>query len=158
MIIYKESVVYSLTYLIAGINFVNKFLPIKLDELLSISHHGIKGQKWGERNGPPYPIKRKKSSEYEIEDKSTGEIFHLSENTRINNKQIFAGKGSKHPLDPETAFGLSEQIGGNPSEWKHCKGDGTIDYHGEDRNAEIHWFEEASLGKYKFKIKRWLDD
>lgn len=21
-------------------------------------HHGIKGQKWGERNGPPYPLKR----------------------------------------------------------------------------------------------------
>ena len=24
----------------------------------SLAHHGIKGQKWGERNGPPYPLKR----------------------------------------------------------------------------------------------------
>lgn len=23
---------------------------------LYIAHHGIKGQKWGERNGPPYPL------------------------------------------------------------------------------------------------------
>lgn len=25
-----------------------------------LAHHGIKGQKWGVRNGPPYPIDRKK--------------------------------------------------------------------------------------------------
>ena len=25
---------------------------------LYLAHHGIKGQKWGERNGPPYPLKR----------------------------------------------------------------------------------------------------
>lgn len=23
-----------------------------------LAHHGVKGQKWGVRNGPPYPIKR----------------------------------------------------------------------------------------------------
>lgn len=24
----------------------------------SISHHGVKGQKWGVKNGPPYPLYR----------------------------------------------------------------------------------------------------
>ena len=27
-----------------------------------VAHHGIKGQKWGVRNGPPYPIKRLKNA------------------------------------------------------------------------------------------------
>lgn len=25
-------------------------------------HHGVKGQQWGERNGPPYPLDSKGSS------------------------------------------------------------------------------------------------
>lgn len=28
----------------------------------SLCHHGIKGQKWGVKNGPPYPINQYKSS------------------------------------------------------------------------------------------------
>lgn len=28
----------------------------------SLQHHGIKGQHWGDRNGPPYPLDSKKSS------------------------------------------------------------------------------------------------
>lgn len=33
---------------------------VKIKEALdnNLSHHGMKGQKWGVRNGPPYPIKR----------------------------------------------------------------------------------------------------
>lgn len=27
-----------------------------------LEHHGIKGQKWGDRNGPPYPLKPSKHS------------------------------------------------------------------------------------------------
>ena len=23
-----------------------------------LSHHGVEGQKWGDRNGPPYPLSR----------------------------------------------------------------------------------------------------
>ena len=30
-----------------------------IDHSSSLSHHGIKGQKWGVRNGPPYPIEDK---------------------------------------------------------------------------------------------------
>ena len=28
-----------------------------------IAHHGIQGQKWGVRNGPPYPLSLQKTSE-----------------------------------------------------------------------------------------------
>lgn len=34
-----------------------------------LKHHGIKGQKWGIRNGPPYPIKSKNLSYYEKNDR-----------------------------------------------------------------------------------------
>ena len=27
-----------------------------IDKLPNLSHHGIKGQKWGKKNGPPYPL------------------------------------------------------------------------------------------------------
>ena len=26
------------------------------DYRVYLAHHGIKGQKWGDRNGPPYPL------------------------------------------------------------------------------------------------------
>lgn len=31
----------------------------------SLQHHGIKGQRWGDRNGPPYPLDKTKYSKYE---------------------------------------------------------------------------------------------
>lgn len=99
-----------------------------------------------------------KARNYDIEDKATGEIFHFAEGTRIQNAEAFAGKGCKKALDAEVALGLSEQIGGNPKEWQHCKGNGIIDYYGEERPAEVHWFQEKTVGKHKFKVKEWLDD
>ena len=152
----------------------------KLSETgLELVHHGVKGQKWGVKNGPPYPIDREgvekseegatiedtyihrsvgaKSLNYDILDPATGEYFHFSEDTRIRDSKVFAGKGGVKELDPEVALGLSEQIGGDPDEWQHCKGIGTIDYDGEDVDAEVHWFQEPTVGKHKFKVKKWLE-
>lgn len=150
----------------------------KLDGSSELAHHGVEGQKWGVRNGPPYPIKKtvEKSGEgatiedtyihksvgakarnYDILDPATGEYFHFSEGTRIRESTVFAGKGGVKELDPEVALGLSEQIGGDPDEWQHCKGIGTIDCDGEDVDAEVHWFQEPSVGKHKFKVKKWLE-
>lgn len=144
-----------------------------------LCHYGVKGMKWGIRNGPPYPIDQKKvvksgegdkindihiyrsvgakSLNYEVLDPSTGEYFHFSEGTRIRNSKVFAGKGGVKKLNPEVALGLSEQIGGNPNDWQHCKGIGTIDCYGEDVDAEVHWFQESTVGKHKFKVKKWLE-
>ena len=139
-----------------------------------LAHHGIKGQKWGVRNGPPYPLDKSeksdtiadieigksvgaKSKNYDVLDPESGEYFHFSEGTRIRDAQVFAGKGASKPLNAEVAEGLSEQIGGEPDEWQHCKGIGTIDYHGEEIDAEVHWFQEPSAGTHKFKIKKWED-
>lgn len=40
---------------------MNKLENIGFDD--ELKHHGIKGQKWGVKNGPPYPIKYEKSVE-----------------------------------------------------------------------------------------------
>ncbi len=40
-------------YVKIGKKWVQKYLSPDF-----IMHHGIKGQKWGIRNGPPYPLKR----------------------------------------------------------------------------------------------------
>ena len=144
------------------------FPEVFTDEL---KHHGIKGQKWGVRNGPPYPLDKSKehdrikigrslgakSHNYEVFDPDSGGYFRFSEGTYIRNVEVFAGKGASKPLNREVAEGLAMQIGGNPDEWQHCKGIGTIDYYGEDIEAEVHWFQESSVGKHKFKIKRWID-
>lgn len=147
---------------------------------VELFHHGVKGQKWGVRNGPPYPLGEKKgvaksggsgsiedtyihksvgakARNYSILDPLSGERFQFSEGTRIRNSQVFAGKGGVKKLRPEVAEGLSEQIGGKPERWQHCKGIGTIDYYGEDVDAEVHWFQEESVGKHRFKIKKWLE-
>lgn len=35
------------------------------DETIYLAHHGIKGQKWGKQNGPPYPLKESQKSKRE---------------------------------------------------------------------------------------------
>lgn len=163
----------------------------KLEDWLK--HHGIKGQKWGERRGPPYPLtpeaksyKEKppidevlaksrtrdrmevnefvilrslgaKAKNYRVFDPLSGDCFYFVEGSKIRNPKVFAGKGGVKKLNPEVMIGLSEQLGGEPTEWQHCKGVGTLDFYGEERDAEVHWFQESSVGKHKFRVKNWLN-
>lgn len=98
-----------------------------------------------------------KAKNYDIIDPKTGEYFHFVEGSKIQNAQVFAGAKTNNPLRDEVAQGLSESIGGTPSKWQHCKGNGIIDYHGEARRAEVHWFQEETAGKHKFKVKHWME-
>lgn len=50
-------------YVALGYKVINKMLG--RDEL---AHHGIKGQKWGVRNGPPYPLDRNNGNSVGDED------------------------------------------------------------------------------------------
>ena len=99
-----------------------------------------------------------KSKNYGIIDPDTGKIYHFVEGTKIQDAEVFAGRGTRHPLREEVKAGLSEQLGGNPADWQHCKGHGIIDADGEERPAEVHWFQEKTVGKVRFKVKRWEDE
>lgn len=99
-----------------------------------------------------------RAKNYDVEDKGTGSIYKFVEGTKIQNSEVFAGYKTRHPLNEEVAKGLAEQIGGAPEKWQHCKGIGVLDVDGEYVKAEVHWFQEESVGKHKFKVKVWLDD
>lgn len=95
---------------------------------------------------------------YDIVDPETGNIYHFSEGTRIQNSEVFAGKGTRHPLHEGVPEGLAKQFGGIAADWQHCKGHGILDYDGEERPAEVHWFQEKTVGKVRLKVKRWEDE
>ena len=70
---------------------------------------------------------------------------------RISNVATFAvGIRIREIKRLRRAYGLGR--------WRKCKGvtmvklsDGTI------RRAELHWYEATGIGRYEFKIKRYLD-
>ena len=101
-----------------------------------------------------------KYKNYKVVDKATGIEYEFAPGTRIQNSEVFAGKGTRHPLHEGVAEGLTAEFGGNISKWQHAKGNGILldDMTGEEYPAEVHWFQEESVGKVKFKVKRWLDE
>lgn len=96
-----------------------------------------------------------KAKNYDVMDLATGEVFQFSEGTKIQNAEIFAGKGSK--VEFRNADKYAQRYGGQPKDWQHVKGYGTLDYYGEDRNAEIHWVQCQEFGKHEFFVKEWLE-
>lgn len=95
---------------------------------------------------------------YNVRDPKTGRTYRFVEGTKIENPTVFAGKGTRNKLHPETIQGLTgEYPGTRGKDWKHSKGDAILDFNGRARRAEVHWFEERSVGKIKFKVKRWED-
>jgi len=101
-----------------------------------------------------------KARNYKAVDRTTGIEYEFVPGTHIQNAEVFAGKGTKHPLHGGVPEGLTEEYGGDVSKWQHAKGEGILvgEDTGEEYPAEVHWFQEESVGKVKFKVKRWLDE
>ena len=98
-----------------------------------------------------------KSKNYEVIDPATGEHFHFVDGTKIQNAEVFAGYHVKKPLREAVVEGLVGEFGGSPEKWQHSKGFGFLDCDGDTVLAEVHWFQEESVGKVKFKVKEWLE-
>ena len=101
-----------------------------------------------------------KGKNYKVVDKTTGIEYEFVPGSRIQDSEVFAGKGTRHPLHEGVAEGLTEQYGGQVSDWQHAKGFGTLldPDTGEELEAEVHWFQAKDVGKVKFKVKEWLDE
>ena len=80
------------------------------------------------------------------------EIVHLTEGTSVTHVNIIAGKGRNRKIDIVNVL-LDRYPGTQESEWVKAKGVGYIDYDGESYKAELHWYEELSVGRVEWKVK-----
>lgn len=80
------------------------------------------------------------------------EIVHLTEGTSVTHVNIIAGKGRNRKIDIVNVL-LDRYPGTQESEWVKAKGVGYIDYDGESYKAELHWYEEPSIGRVEWKVK-----
>ena len=96
-----------------------------------------------------------KAKNYDIMDFETGEIYHFTEGTRIQNAEVFAGKGTNDEY--RNAYKMARKYGGQISDWQHVKGFGWVSTPDGDGYAEVHWSQCEGIGKQEFFIKRWID-
>ena len=68
-----------------------------------LEHHGVQGQKWGDRNGPPYPLK---PGEHSAAEKKAGWRSSLSDDNSEGNRRHVARDASKYlnKIDKKTAY------------------------------------------------------
>ncbi len=72
--------------------------------------------------------------------------------TRVHS---FAGKETKSPVRIESY--LIEKFGGKEGQWQHTTGDVKILKNDSVKTAEVHWFQEPSVGIVFPKVKRWRE-
>lgn len=71
-----------------------------------------------------------------------------------DNYEVFAGKGSDKELRVRDK--LVENYGGKPENWFHAKGYTNVkDEHGVEKRANVHWFEEETVGIPEIYVKGW---
>jgi len=81
-----------------------------------------------------------------------GDIVNLTEGSRITGVEIIAGMGRNRQIDIIDL--LVDKFGGNPDEWQKVKGFGYVNHEGESLKAELHWYQEPTVGRVDFKLKR----
>lgn len=125
-----------------GINLLER------EQIASTSITNLRNEKINRSVGAKY-------QNYDIMDLATGNTYHLAENTYLQDKEVFAGKGTRKPYGKASFY--ADRYGGMAENWQHVKAKGTLDTPDGDRKAEIHWSQCKDIGKKEMFIKRWLD-
>lgn len=81
-------------------------------------------------------------------------VFSLVPGTSVTKPYTFAGRGGRSPLRVEQS--LIQTYGGSAGQWSHSRGRGMVDYHGTQREADIHWFYEPTVGYVGVRVKGWF--
>ena len=76
----------------------------------------------------------------------------LTPGTRITNVEPIAGAKRNRKID-EIDILLERYPGTDADKWQKKKGVGFVEYRGESYKANIHWYEEPSVGRVKYKVK-----
>lgn len=97
-----------------------------------------------------------KASNYDVMDLQTGDLYHLSEGSRLWDIEVFAGRGTRSVF--RNAEKYADRYGGAAQDWQHVKGKGIVETPDGDRPAELHWVQCQSIGKKEMFVKRWLDE
>lgn len=99
--------------------------------LNTLAHHGIKGQKWGERNGPPYPLDKQKKHDTIVEEAiKSGEVSSkINREKQLRHTKTYHTPGRSY-LDGDLDFAqtLVDKYSG--------KGEAVIDGHGNWTHKE----------------------
>lgn len=81
-----------------------------------------------------------------------GQRVTLTPGSRITKVQTIAGLGRNRQIDIVDI--LTDRYPGTDAlKWQKKKGIGFVDYDGESYKAELHWYEEPTVGQVEFKIK-----
>lgn len=97
-----------------------------------------------------------KAKNYTVMDLGTGEFFRFVQGSRIQNVEVFAGKGTKTEFRKASKY--ADRYGGAVEDWQHVKGHGVIETTDGDRKAEVHWVQCEGIGKFDFFVKQWEDE
>lgn len=84
-----------------------------------------------------------------------GSTATFVEGSKVIHKQVFAGKGTKKPIRDVGRL-VSQYKGSKAEEWQKVKGIAELEQNGEQYNAEIHWYEEPSIGRVETKFKKYI--
>lgn len=114
----------------------------------SLSHHGIEGQKWGVRNGPPYPLSAGDHSEAEKkalkkEGRETYKLIKKYNKRSKNSYKLIYAKNPKKSIREKTINTIDEDLSK------------LLDLYKKDNQYELEGYfnklSEDILGKYAHK-------
>ena len=88
-------------------------------------------------------------------DLETGVRYQLAKGSKLQDVEIFAGKGSKKEFRQAEKY--AQRYGGAASNWQHAKGKGMLATDEGDIKAEIHWVQCEGIGKKEMFVKKWLE-